>query len=822
MKIISSILVAVAMFASSAAQAQVFTDNFSDGVIGQFWQLMDNSSTVSITETSGRIQFASTPASGDPIGDFRVAGYAAKNWRLLTTSDIQAKVKFYSYPQGAGSADESQAGIGISMYTEGAVISQAGLVPGIVIGLGQIRIIGYSPPLLRFIAADTVYSDGSWSTINQFVSTSAPFTSFIDPYNPQGGIVAQIPISGTIYLTYLTSTDQLKVSVIGFNDPDSFYIANATLGRHLPVQLALGGFANNSSTLSGTNAWFDDFEVTSGVMNAAPVAPSASQGTFSDRVRVSWTPGRGCTSHKIYRSISGQSEAFITTVGSTVTSYDDLALPVGVSASYRIEAIFSGGLPAFSAVSSLGWRAPPAPTGVSASDGTSTLHVTVTWAAATGATGYQIFRSGTVAAIGTVGAVLTYSDTTAVAGTSYTYTVKATGALGVSAASVGNTGYRQLTAPLSVAATDGTLTTGVTVTWAASTGATGYQIFRSGTVAAIGTVGAVLTYSDTTAVAGTSYTYTVKATGAVGVSAASVGNTGYRNRAAPTNCVASDNDTTKVRVTWTLAAAGTPAGTGYEVGRRIVGGTLLVLTTPPLSATTVQYDDMTAVPGTVYTYEVRAKYVLIGSSPATTVATLPTIDSGLRPTGATGGGDGGIAGGPESSTSLPGGSGHEGGESEPFAGGSGNSQNESTDPTGESADTPSEDGDIPDFCTTVALNLGGQIDTLEAELASHGDDPETAITQNLLKSMRALLVAGIDNELVVCAMARGDVTLDGAINDDDLATFLESWLACDLVGADLNRDGRITNDDLAIVLSAIDEANAKDNPETQSPETQSR
>ena len=736
MKIISSILVAVAMFASSAAQAQVFTDNFSDGVIGQFWQLMDNSSTVSITETSGRIQFASTPASGDPIGDFRVAGYAAKNWRLLTTSDIQAKVKFYSYPQGAGSADESQAGIGISMYTEGAVISQAGLVPGIVIGLGQIRIIGYSPPLLRFIAADTVYSDGSWSTINQFVSTSAPFTSFIDPYNPQGGIVAQIPISGTIYLTYLTSTDQLKVSVIGFNDPDSFYIANATLGRHLPVQLALGGFANNSSTLSGTNAWFDDFEVTSGVMNAAPVAPSASQGTFSDRVRVSWTPGRGCTSHKIYRSISGQSEAFITTVGSTVTSYDDLALPVGVSASYRIEAIFSGGLPAFSAVSSLGWRAPPAPTGVSASDGTSTLHVTVTWAAATGATGYQIFRSGTVAAIGTVGAVLTYSDTTAVAGTSYTYTVKATGA--------------------------------------------------------------------------------------VGVSAASVGNTGYRNRAAPTNCVASDNDTTKVRVTWTLAAAGTPAGTGYEVGRRIVGGTLLVLTTPPLSATTVQYDDMTAVPGTVYTYEVRAKYVLIGSSPATTVATLPTIDSGLRPTGATGGGDGGIAGGPESSTSLPGGSGHEGGESEPFAGGSGNSQNESTDPTGESADTPSEDGDIPDFCTTVALNLGGQIDTLEAELASHGDDPETAITQNLLKSMRALLVAGIDNELVVCAMARGDVTLDGAINDDDLATFLESWLACDLVGADLNRDGRITNDDLAIVLSAIDEANAKDNPETQSPETQSR
>ena len=68
--------------------------------------------------------------------------------------------------------------------------------------------------------------------------------------------------------------------------------------------------------------------------------------------------------------------------------------------------------------------------------------------------------------------------------------------------------------PTSVEATDGTLTTGVTVTWATFDGATGFQIFRAlgtaGVAAQIGTVQAILEYSDTTAIVGTLYTYSVK------------------------------------------------------------------------------------------------------------------------------------------------------------------------------------------------------------------------------------------------------------------------------------------------------------------------
>ena len=167
------------------------------------------------------------------------------------------------------------------------------------------------------------------------------------------------------------------------------------------------------------------------------------------------------------------------------------------------------------------------------------------------------------------------------------------------------------------------------VTWAAVTGATGYQVFRSGTTAAIGTVAAVLTFNDTTAAAGTSYTYTVKAIATtVATSAASAGNTGYRNRAAPTNVQATDTDPAKVRVTWT-ATSGTPASTGYEVWRSTGGEMTLI---GSVSASTLLFDDTTIAQGVTGIYAVKAKYTLAGASPTTTVTTLQSVSTtGVRP-----------------------------------------------------------------------------------------------------------------------------------------------------------------------------------------------
>jgi hypothetical protein len=94
-----------------------------------------------------------------------------------------------------------------------------------------------------------------------------------------------------------------------------------------------------------------------------------------------------------------------------------------------------------------GGTPPNPPTNVSASDGTSTSGVTVTWNSVPGASSYTIYRStasGTQG--GHVGTSTTgsFTDTTVARGTIYYYGVTATGAGGVSALSAQDSGYAAL------------------------------------------------------------------------------------------------------------------------------------------------------------------------------------------------------------------------------------------------------------------------------------------------------------------------------------------------------------------------------------------
>jgi predicted phage tail protein len=88
------------------------------------------------------------------------------------------------------------------------------------------------------------------------------------------------------------------------------------------------------------------------------------------------------------------------------------------------------------------------PTNVNASDGTFTDRVRVTWSAAAGASAYEVWRgtknsssSATKISLSDVTGT-TFDDTTAVAGKTYWYFVRAKNAVGTSAFSAGNTGYR--------------------------------------------------------------------------------------------------------------------------------------------------------------------------------------------------------------------------------------------------------------------------------------------------------------------------------------------------------------------------------------------
>jgi len=138
-------------------------------------------------------------------------------------------------------------------------------------------------------------------------------------------------------------------------------------------------------------------------------------------------------------------------------------------------------------------------------------------------------------------------------------------------------------------------------------------------------VGAVTTFSDTSAQIGTLYDYKVIAVyETLGMSGESSADSGYRNRPAPKNVNATDTDATKVRITWSAVTL----STGYEVFRSSGGAPAMLIGSP----TTLLFDDTTIPNGTTAFYSVRAKFVLVGSSPATTVTTLMSAtNSGTRP-----------------------------------------------------------------------------------------------------------------------------------------------------------------------------------------------
>lgn len=123
--------------------------------------------------------------------------------------------------------------------------------------------------------------------------------------------------------------------------------------------------------------------------------------------------------------------------------------------------------------------APPAPTSVSATDGTYADKVIVSWTGSSGATSYNLYRSTTStrpSAATKTGVTSPYSDTTATPGTKYYYWVSAVNSAG-SSCSTSDTGYRAVSLSLgkssdSYAAAGGNGSASVTAntSWSATAG----------------------------------------------------------------------------------------------------------------------------------------------------------------------------------------------------------------------------------------------------------------------------------------------------------------------------------------------------------------
>ncbi|MEI8197689.1 MAG: fibronectin type III domain-containing protein, partial [Phycisphaerae bacterium] len=276
---------------------------------------------------------------------------------------------------------------------------------------------------------------------------------------------------------------------------------------------------------------------------------------------------------------------------------------------------------------------PTLPTGVNATP-VSASQINLNWTASLGTVaGYNIYRGTTPGGESTTPlnvslvATTSYSDTTAIAGTTYYYTVKGVNTSGSSVASTETNALTFPAAPTSPIATTAS-TTQINVAWTAPSGTvTGYNVYRGTTPGGEGATpingGTLITttsYPDTGLAQGTAYYYTVKAVNAAGSSVVSgevnaitqttvtiVQTTNAVESATPTNGVFTVARVgTSGNLTVTYAVAGTAVGGADYTSLSgsvtiLAGASTATITVAPINdgkAKLVRYVDLTEITGT--------------------------------------------------------------------------------------------------------------------------------------------------------------------------------------------------------------------------------
>jgi fibronectin type 3 domain-containing protein len=246
--------------------------------------------------------------------------------------------------------------------------------------------------------------------------------------------------------------------------------------------------------------------------------------------------------------------------------------------------------------------------------------LTVSWSQSAGATSYAVLREGPgQTSYSSIGASTTasFTDTTASAGTSYSYEVNATNSAGTSANSSAVSATTLPAVPSTPTGLTGTPgDTQVSLSWTASTGATSYNIYRliSGVYTNVGT-STTPTFIDTGLADGTSYSYEVSAVNAGGESALSSPVTPVPAIPATPTDVTADAGDTEAFISWTASAG----ADFYNVYR--FNGTIYVNLG---TVTAAGYTDTGLTDETSYSYEVSAVNTSGESALSAPVSVTPT------------------------------------------------------------------------------------------------------------------------------------------------------------------------------------------------------
>ena len=242
---------------------------------------------------------------------------------------------------------------------------------------------------------------------------------------------------------------------------------------------------------------------------AAPTSLAVSANTLTQTtVTLTWATTTGATSYNVYENGSKYSSLVQN------TSVQITGLIAGTTYSFTVSAVNAGGegtqSAAYSVTTLIG-----VPTGLTVSSVTQTS-ATLSWAAATGATSYNVYKNGIK-----FSSLVTNTSapiTGLTVGTTYSFTVSAVNSGGEGAQSSALSVTTLPAVPTAIAVSAVTQTT-ATLSWAAVTGATSYNVYENGNIYSSLVTNTSLPLTGLTA--STTYSFTLSAVNAGGASAQS-------------------------------------------------------------------------------------------------------------------------------------------------------------------------------------------------------------------------------------------------------------------------------------------------------------
>ena len=415
----------------------------------------------------------------------------------------------------------------------------------------------------------------------------------------------QAALNASTYVVY-RRTEGTGWSIVARSVSGTSYTDNTTAAGVPYTYTVRGVTAGGAMSKS-----YDRTGVTATVPKAADDVTLIAARINGRQIVVTWQPANGAHSYVVYRKVTGTRSWSIVANSVTGTSYTDGAAQAGVSYTYTVRGRGGDGV--------LSKHYDPAgvtagiPANVTLTSATASgTAITVVWQPAANAQNYTVYRKATGtnswAIIAKSVAGTRYTDAAVTPGTSYTYTVRGVASDGRSM-SLGYDG-RGVSAAVNKTPANVTLTAaragtnGITVTWQAANGAASYTVYRKATGtnnwAIVANAVNGVSYTDSTAQAGVSYTYTVRGRAASGAMSPSYDRTGVSSGIpADVTLAAARAGTDSITVTWKTAAN----AASYAVYRRTADEQSW--TCLAASVTGTSYTDTTAAWDVDYVYTVR-------------------------------------------------------------------------------------------------------------------------------------------------------------------------------------------------------------------------